>query len=31
MPNYWWTTGFAWDPAKIPDDLTSWAALLDER
>ena len=31
VPNYWWTTGFAWDPAKIPDDLTSWAALFDER
>jgi spermidine/putrescine transport system substrate-binding protein len=31
MPNYWWTTGFAWDPAKIKDDLTSWAALWDQR
>ena len=31
MPNYWWTTGFAWDPARIPDDLTSWDALWDAR
>jgi spermidine/putrescine transport system substrate-binding protein len=31
MPNYWWTTGFAWDPARIKDDLTSWAALWDTR
>jgi spermidine/putrescine-binding protein len=31
MPNYWWTTGFAWDPTRIPDDLTSWDALWDER
>jgi spermidine/putrescine transport system substrate-binding protein len=27
VPNYWWTTGFTWDPAKIKDDLTSWASL----
>ena len=31
MPNYWWTTGFAWDPAKVKGDLTSWAALWDQR
>jgi len=31
MPNYWWTTGFAWDPGRIPDDLTSWDALWDIR
>jgi len=31
MPNYWWTTGFAWDPDKIKGDLTSWAALWDAR
>jgi spermidine/putrescine transport system substrate-binding protein len=31
MPNYWWTTGFTWDPAKIKDDLSSWAALWDPR
>ena len=31
MPNYWWTTGFAWDPAKIPDDLTAWDSLWDAR
>ncbi len=29
VPNYWWTTGFTWDPAKIPADLTSWNALWD--
>jgi spermidine/putrescine-binding protein len=29
MPNYWWTTGFAWDPARVKGDLTSWAALWD--
>lgn len=31
MPNYWWTTGFAWDPGKIPDDLSTWDALWDTR
>ena len=31
MPNYWWTTGFAWDPGRIPDDLTTWDALWDAR
>ena len=31
MPYMWWTTGFAWDPDKIKDDLTSWTALWDER
>ena len=31
VPNYWWTTGFAWDPDKIPDDLSSWTALWDAR
>jgi spermidine/putrescine transport system substrate-binding protein len=29
VPNYWWTTGYAWDPKKIPADLTSWGALWD--
>ena len=29
MPNYWWTTGFAWNPDKIPADLTTWDALFD--
>ena len=29
VPNYWWTTGFTWDPAKIPAKLTSWDALWD--
>ena len=31
VPNYWWTTGFAWDPDKVKGDLTSWAALWDEQ
>ena len=31
VPNYWWTTGFAWDSAKIPEDLSSWTALWDAR
>jgi spermidine/putrescine transport system substrate-binding protein len=31
MPYMWWTTGYAWNPAKIKDDLTSWTALWDER
>ena len=30
MPYMWWTTGYAWDPAKISDDLTSWTTLWDE-
>lgn len=29
MPNYWWTTGFAWNPDKIPADLSTWDALWD--
>jgi len=29
VPNYWWTTGFAWDPARVPGDLSSWTALWD--
>ena len=31
VPYMWWTTGFGYDTAKIPEDLTSWAALWDER
>jgi spermidine/putrescine transport system substrate-binding protein len=31
MPYMWWTTGFAWNPDKIKDDLNSWAALWDAR
>lgn len=31
MPNYWWTTGYAWDPGKITDQLSSWTALWDDR
>ncbi len=29
VPYSWWTTGYAWDPDKIPADLTSWGALWD--
>ena len=29
VPNFWWTTGFAWDPHDISKDLTSWDALWD--
>ena len=31
VPYMWWTTGFGYDTERIPDDLTSWAALWDER
>jgi spermidine/putrescine transport system substrate-binding protein len=30
VPYSWWTTGYAWDPDKIPGDLTSWDALWDQ-
>jgi spermidine/putrescine-binding protein len=29
VPYCWWTTGYAWNPDKIPADLTSWDALWD--
>lgn len=31
VANYWWTTGIAWDPARVKDSVTSWTALWDER
>jgi spermidine/putrescine transport system substrate-binding protein len=31
MPYMWWTTGVAYDTAQIDEELTSWAALWDER
>ena len=31
MPYMWWTTGVAYDTARIAEELTSWAALWDER
>ncbi len=31
MPNYWWTTGMAWDPDKVSGEQTSWLALWDEQ
>ena len=27
VPNYWWTTGYAWNPDKIKADLKTWADL----
>ena len=27
IPNFWWTTGYAWDPREIEGDLTSWGEL----
>jgi spermidine/putrescine transport system substrate-binding protein len=31
IPYMWWTTGVAYDSAKITDKLTSWAALWDPK
>ncbi len=31
MPYMWWTTGVAYDTAKIKDELTSYKALWDEQ
>jgi spermidine/putrescine transport system substrate-binding protein len=31
VPYMWWTTGFGYDTERIPEELTSWAALWDER
>jgi len=31
MPNYWWTTGYAWDPDKVTGDLTTWDAMFNEQ
>ena len=31
MPYMWWTTGVAYDTARISEELTSWAALWDPR
>jgi spermidine/putrescine transport system substrate-binding protein len=31
IPYMWWTTGVAYDTAKIKDNLTSWAALWDPK
>jgi spermidine/putrescine transport system substrate-binding protein len=31
VPYMWWTTGFGYDTERIAEDLTSWAALWDER
>ena len=30
VPNAWWTTGYAWNGAKIDKDLTSWAELWNQ-
>ena len=29
VPNYWWTTGYAWNPSKVTGSPTSWAELWD--
>ena len=31
VPNFWWTTGYAWNPKKIAGDLTSWAELWNSK
>jgi spermidine/putrescine-binding protein len=31
VPNYWWTTGFAWNSDKIGGDQVSWDALFNEQ
>ncbi len=31
VPYMWWTTGFGYDTERVADELTSWAALWDER
>jgi spermidine/putrescine transport system substrate-binding protein len=31
VPNYWWTTGYAWDPDKVKGDQTTWDALFNEQ
>jgi spermidine/putrescine transport system substrate-binding protein len=31
VPYMWWTTGFGYDTERISEELTSWAALWDER
>ena len=31
VPYMWWTTGVAYDTAKVTDELTSWTALWDAR
>ena len=29
VPNYWWTTGYAWNPSKVTGDPTSWSELWE--
>ena len=31
IPYMWWTTGVAYDTARIKDKLTSWSALWDDK
>ena len=31
IPYMWWTTGVAYDTAKVSENLTSWNALWDEK
>ena len=30
VPNYWWTTGYAWNPGKVTKNMTAWADLWDQ-
>jgi spermidine/putrescine-binding protein len=30
VPNYWWTTGYAWNPGKVSKNMTAWADLWDQ-
>jgi len=29
VPNFWWTTGVAYDTARVKDAMSSWSALWD--
>ena len=31
IPNYWWTTGIAYNPDKVKEDVSSWKALWDPK
>ena len=31
VPNYWWTTGIAWDPDKVKEDIKGWADLWNAK
>jgi spermidine/putrescine transport system substrate-binding protein len=31
IPNYWWTTGIAWNPKKVKEEITGWSSLWDDK